>query len=69
MTLETAIDLTALLSDAQELFLSGRNTEGRNLLNEAKRRLLEEAHQDANTDLSFEAWLRANNTYFFDANA
>lgn len=65
MQIETAISIMALLSDAQESFQRGQFETGQALINEAKRALFETAHQDANTGLSFEKWLEANNAFFF----
>lgn len=64
MQLENAISIMALLSDAQESYQRGQLETGRALINEAKRALFETAHQDANTGLSFEKWLEANNAFF-----
>lgn len=54
MDKETAINITALLSDAQELYSRANHTGGRLLINRAKARLFEAAHKDAGSLADFQ---------------
>lgn len=56
MSIENAISIAAILSDAQEYLRRKNPGKVNRLLNEAKKELFTSAWRDANTTLSFEDW-------------
>lgn len=68
MTNETLIEITARLSDVQELIARGRHQDAVDLLNETKLELWHRSHQDSDPALTFDAWLEKNNLFFSTGN-
>lgn len=68
MTNETLIEITARLSDVQELIARGSLQAAVDLLNDTKAELWHRSHQESEPALTFDAWLEKNNLFFADGN-
>ena len=76
MTIDQALKIMAILSDAQELIRLGEKTGANEAINNAKKRLLLEVYfgefkridgvSQHPEGYNFEQWLEANNTFFAD---
>jgi len=63
MKIDSIIEITARLSDAQELIERGRQQDAITLLDDTKRELFFKAHDDDASGLSFPAWCKQNGIF------
>ena len=63
MKIDSIIEITARLSDAQELIERGRTQDAVALLDDTKRELFFKAHDDDASGLPFPAWCKANGIF------
>ncbi len=64
MTNDALIEITARLSDAQELIARGSLQDAVALLNDTKTALWHKVHQATEPTLTFDEWLEKNNLFF-----
>lgn len=63
MKIDSIIEITARLSDAQELIERGELETAITLLDDTKKELFFRAHDDDGRGLSFRAWCKANSIF------
>lgn len=63
MKIDSLIEITARLSDAQELLERGRVQDAYTLLDGTKRELFLSEWRDEKTDLPFQDWCKANGVW------
>ena len=63
MKIDSIIEITARLSDAQELIERGRTQDAVALLDDTKRELFFKAHDDDASGLPFPDWCKANGIF------
>ena len=68
MTYQTLIEITARLSDVQELIARGRHQDAVDLLNDTKREFWHRANRESAPSLKFDEWLEKNNLFFTPGN-